>query len=132
MRKEQVPQEDNATFGGERKLVYATDDSGRYTSVTTSGWKVEEVVTSGAVEEFQRMENEARARVQRGEASPLEYHMYARRMDVVTLAQSTSLFAWRVRRHLQPRHFATLKPKLLQRYADALGLSVDELRRLPD
>jgi hypothetical protein len=56
--------------------------------------------------------------------------MYARRMDVALLSQTSGFWQWRVRRHLQPRHFAALSPaQLLTRYADALGLSVPTLQR---
>lgn len=126
-----MPQEQNATLRGVRKLVYAVDDSGHYEGTTSTGSKVEETVTTQAIEEFIRLRDEVRARVVAGTASPLEYHMYDRRMDLQTLAQITGIWTWRVRRHLQPRHFATLKRSLLERYADVLGLTVEQLTTLP-
>lgn len=131
MQIDEVPQENSHTFGGERKAVYATGSDGRYTMVPSTGSRVEELVTSQALDELARQRDEARARVEAGISSPLEYHMYERRMDLLTLAQSTGLFRWRVRRHLKPAVFAKLGPKLLQRYADALGLTIEALRRLP-
>ena len=132
MRIDEVPQEDNATLGGHRKAVYALGEDGRYTLVPTTGWKVEETVTTEAVAAFARQAEAALARARAGQASPLEYHMYDRRMDLQTLAQCTGLFRWRVRRHLRPAVFARLSPALLARYADALGLSVETLRSLPE
>jgi hypothetical protein len=41
------------------------------------------------------------------------------------------VWRWRIRRHFRPTIFARLGPKLLQRYADTLGISVDTLRQLP-
>jgi hypothetical protein len=131
MKLDEVPQENNATLAGERKLVYALGDSGRYTGIASSGSKVEETVTCQAIEEFHRLRDEVRSRVTAGSASTLEYHMYALRMDPATLAQSVGMFGWRVRHHLKPAVFPSLKPKLLQRYADVLGLSVAELFVLP-
>ena len=72
-----------------------------------------------------------RERVRAGTASPLEYWMYQRRLDVALLSQVTGFWQWRVRRHLQPRHFAALPPRHLARYAEALGLDVRQLRTLP-
>jgi hypothetical protein len=57
--------------------------------------------------------------------------MYEKRMDIAILAQSTGLWQWRVRRHLQPAHFAKLSNKLLEKYAEALGMTVDQLKSLP-
>jgi hypothetical protein len=71
---------------------------------------------------------EARARVRRGEASPLEYFMKFRQMDVGLLAGNVGMFKWRVKRHLKPAKFRKLKPALLARYAECLDVSPVELR----
>ncbi|HEY0817355.1 MAG TPA: hypothetical protein VGD46_01170 [Rhizobacter sp.] len=126
-----VPQEGNATLGGHRKAVYARDANGRMVIAPSAGWEAEEIVTSNAVETLHAQAEDARRRVQAGTASPLEFWMYERRMDVPLLSQTSGFWQWRVRRHLRPEVFATLPEKHLQRYADALGVSVAELRKLP-
>jgi len=130
MRKEEVPQEGNATLAGHRKAVYAVDDDGRLKIVTSRGWEVEEIVTRQALEDIERHSQKARERALAGEISPLEYHMYRARMDIALLSQTTGLWRWRVRRHFKPEVFAHLSASLLERYADALGISVEALRRL--
>jgi len=132
MRVDEVPQDNSATFAGGRKAMYALGEDGKYRIVPSSGWEVEETVTTMAVAEFNEQAEQALARVKAGQSAPLEYHMYARRMDLQTLAQTTGMFRWRVRRHLKPNVFARLPDKILIRYADALGMTVAELRRLPD
>jgi hypothetical protein len=131
MRKDEVPQENNSTLSGGRKAVYAIGEDGHYGIVASTGSKVEETVTTQAINELLRQRDECRLRVEAGLASPLEYHMYDRRMDLVTLAQSVGMFAWRVRHHLKPRVFPRLRHKLLQRYAEALGLPLETLCSLP-
>lgn len=126
-----VPQEGNATLGGHRKALYARDAQGRMVIAASRGWEAEEIVTSHAVEALQAQAEAARARAAAGLASPLEYWMYARRMDVGLLAQSTGFWRWQVRRHLRPEVFARLPAAKLQRHADALGLTIDVLRQLP-
>jgi len=95
------------------------------------GWEVEEIVTSHAVDTLQAQAEATRLRVLAGSASPLEYWMYACRMDVALLSQTSGFWQWRVRRHLKPAHFARLSPVQLGRYADALGKTVDQLRHVP-
>jgi hypothetical protein len=126
-----VPQEGNATLDGHRKLMYARDASGHTVTVGSRGWEAEEIVTTHAVDALVAQAEDARARVRAGSASTLEFWMYERRMDVALLSQTSGFWQWRVRRHLQPRIFASLPAGHLARYADALGLSVDALRRLP-
>ncbi|MEJ8853952.1 hypothetical protein WKW79_05200 [Variovorax robiniae] len=126
-----VPQEGNATLNGHRKLMYARDASGHTVTVGSRGWEAEEIVTTHAVDALVAQAEDARARVLAGAAAPLEFWMYERRMDVALLSQTSGFWQWRVRRHLQPTHFAALSPSQLARYADALGLSVEALKRLP-
>jgi hypothetical protein len=130
MRDRDVPQEGNATLGGHHKAVYAAAEDGKLRLVLSRGWEVEEIVTRQAVEDLERHAEAARARALAGEASPLEYHMYRARMDVALLSQSTGLWGWRVRRHLRPRVFERLPLRLRQRYAEALGVTLEALGKV--
>lgn len=131
MKRTEVPQDGNRTLGGERKAIYALDEKGVFERVKSTGWEVEECVTGLAIAEFDRLAKEARKRATGGLAAPLEYHMYARRMDVQALSEACGLARWRVRRHLKPAVFARLPARLRARYAQALGLPEEELSRLP-
>ncbi len=131
MELEAVPQDDNRTLGGYRKAVYARDADGRIRAVATTGWEVEELVTTQAADALRRQAEQARLDALAGRTSPLTYWMYERRMDLPLLAQSTGLWQWRVRRHLQPERFAHLSDQLLARYAQALGLPVETIRHCP-
>ena len=127
MREREVPQEGNRSLAGHRKAVYAVAEDGKLRLVPSRGWEVEEIVTRQAVEDLERRAEEARTRVLAGQSSPLEYHMYRARMDLELLSQTTGLWRWRVRRHFKPAVFARLKLALQQRYAEALGVSVEAL-----
>ena len=131
MDKGAVPQDASPTYGGLRKLLYAVDERGQYTGVPSSGWEVESFSTELAVAELERLGGEALRRAHAGTTSALEYHMFARRMDFDTLASVSGMWHWRLRRHLRPAVFARLPDRILQRYADAMGIAVAELRALP-
>lgn len=126
-----VPQEGNKTLGGHKKAVYAKDVGGHIVAVASKGWEVEEIVTSQAVEEMQALTEAARQHVLNGSSAPLEYWMCARRMDLLLLAQTTGIWRWRIRRHFRPEIFARLSPGVLARYAEALGLTIQQLKHLP-
>jgi hypothetical protein len=127
----EVPQEGNATLAGLRKAVYARNTENRIVSVASAGWEVEEIVTQQAADIFSAYTAAAHARVLQGESSPLEYWMYAQRMDLATFAQSSGIWRWRIRRHFRPALFARLRPATLDRYAEALGISRQTLCQLP-
>jgi len=127
MRESEVPQEGSRTLAGHRKAVYAVAENGKLRLVPSRGWEVEEIVTRQAVEDLERRAEQARARARAGQSSPLEYHMYRARMDLELLSQTTGLWRWRVRRHFRPAVFSRLPLALKQRYAAALGVSVEAL-----
>ena len=129
MLESEVPQEGNATLGGHRKALYARDADGKLQIVQSTGWEVEEIVTRQAVDDLNRLAEESRLRVNSGLTSALEYHMHKARMDVPLLAQTTGLWQWRIRRHFRPTVFASLSTALRRRYADAMGLTVDQLNK---
>ena len=129
MLDSEVPQEGNSTLGGHRKAMYARGTDGKLHIVQSAGWEVEEIVTRQAVEDLDRLAEDARQRVATGRTSPLEYHMHKARMDVPLLSQVTGLWQWRIRRHFRPDIFRNLSAGLLRRYGDAMGLSVEQLKK---
>ena len=131
MDNSQVPQHNISTYADNKKAIYAVDENGDYTIVASSGWEVEEEATKQALVELERLANNAYDQVVSGEVSPLYFHMYNRRMDLQTLAQTTGLFKWRIKRHFKPMIFNKLSKKMLECYGDTLGISVEDLCTLP-
>ncbi len=129
MLDSEVPQEGNSTLGGHRKAMYARGTDGKLHIVQSAGWEVEEIVTKQAVDDLLRLTEEARQRVLAGQTSPLEYHMYRVRMDVPLLSQASGIWQWRIRRHFRPAVFAGLSASLLATYADAMGMTVEQLKK---
>ena len=129
MLDSEVPQEGNSTLGGHRKAMYARGADGKLHIVQSAGWEVEEIVTRQAVDDLLRLTEDARQRAQAGQTSPLEYHMYRVRMDVPLLAQASGIWQWRIHRHFRPTIFARLSPALLARYADAMGMTVEQMKK---
>ena len=130
MRTDDVPVRDDPLFEGQRKIVYVVDAQGRYVLAGSGGSEAEVAVTETAVAWFAQLAEDARQRAIRGETSALEYHMFRQRMDIPTLAQATGLWEWQVRRHQRVEKFAHLSPRLLDLYAEAMGLTVAQLKKL--
>lgn len=128
MKTDEVPQDEVSPL---RRALYAVDQNGRYTVAESSGWQAEKVATRVALEDFQRDAAAAYQRCLNGQSGTLEYHMYALRMDVDTLADASGLAKWRVRRHLRPSVFPRLPQRLQSRYARAMQVPVADLAQLP-
>ena len=132
MKKKDVPQDNNRTYGGHKKVIYAINTNGDYEKIPSDGWETEEFATLMAVNELDDLANEAMGRVQQGVSSPLEYHMYAKRLDILGLAQATGFFQWQIKRHFKPAIFKRLSDRKLSRYLAVLGLNKDEFLSLPE
>lgn len=130
MRVQDVPQ-DECLFEGWREICYAVDDSGQYVSVPSAGWDPANIANIQAWEDIRAGLKEAAGQARDGTMSPLHYHMRKNLMDSKLLAGYARMAHWRVKRHLQPRVFNRLKPRVLERYARVFGLSVEELRDIP-
>ncbi len=126
-----VPQEGNRTMGHHRRAMYAREKNGRIVIVPSRGGEVDETVTLQALERIRELAEEALARVQAGKTSPLEYWMYAQRLDLTQLSQVTGFWKWRIRRHFRPEIFAALPAETLAQYAGVMGITIEQLRRLP-
>jgi len=130
MKTRDVPQEESI-LAGHQRACYAQDENGRYVVVGSIGWEVEKIVNGQANDEVRAQIAQALAGARRGELSPLAYHMARRQMDLGLLAAYTGFSRLRIRWHLRPKVFAGLPERVLQRYAEAMQLPLDQLRALP-
>jgi hypothetical protein len=129
MKVEEVPQD--ARFFKDsviRDVAYAVDDAGNYTSVISEGWEVKNDALDMTWNEIDEKCEEIRVQVLAGKVSPLAYHLEKNIMDIGLLAKYTGQYKWRVKRHLNPQKFARLDNSILSKYAEALRMSIDELK----
>ncbi|WP_394228158.1 hypothetical protein [Pseudoalteromonas spongiae] len=132
MKKDQVPQDNSKIYQGQSKLVYAVDEMGHYAGVKSSGWDVESFATQYAVDDLNQQAEDTLAEVQQGKVSALKYHMLCARHDVLSLSQVTGFFQWQIKRHFKPRVFNTLSAKALARYCEALAITEQQLKEIPE
>lgn len=130
MKVDQVPQDDSILEGHSR-ACYAQDAAGRYVVAPSRGWQVEAIANRQAVSDVERKIAQSAYDVAQGRASPLAYHMACCHMDARLLAAHCGIWSWRIRRHLRPAVFARLPDRVLQRYADALGIDLVLLKEAP-
>ena len=131
MKISEIPQDKIKTLQGAKKALYAVDDQGNYTQSTTSGWEAEEIVLNQVIDDFEEKARQAVSRVRKNETSPIEYFMYKRWMDPLTLAQVMGLYRWQVKRHFKPAVFKKLDDKTLSEYARVFGVSSEALKNFP-
>ncbi|MBA4417537.1 MAG: hypothetical protein C0392_06470 [Syntrophus sp. (in: bacteria)] len=129
MEKKEVPQ-DRGIYGKCTGICYAVDENGKYVLSPSAGWEPANIANQQAWELMEEQIAETRERVKRGELSPLAYYMARNLMDVKILAQYIGLPKWRVKRHLKPRVFRRLNPRLLERYAKLFNIKMEQLMEM--
>ena len=127
-----VPQDNISTHKKEKKAIYAKDTNGKLQTISSTGWNVEETVTTQAIEDINEHMLKALEEVKSGKKSPLYYYMYKKRMDLLLLSQMTSFFKWTIKRDFNPKVFAKMKTSRLLEYCDVLGIELDEIKDLPN
>ena len=129
MKKEDVPQDlvyfkDNLI----RDVMYAVDENGHYTSVLSDGWSVKNDALSVVWEDIREQCEVVRRQVLAREVSPLAYHIKKSLLNIGLLSAYAGIPKRKIRKHLQYDEFMKLDESTLQKYADAMRITVDELK----
>lgn len=128
MKKKEVPQDNEGLQEDKlRDLCYAVDEDGNYITVKSSGWEPKNAAMKQAWEEIHIRVEEARQKVLKGECSILAYHMEKNIMAVKLLSQYTGIPKRKIRKHLKPEVFEKLRPGILQKYAEAFNITIENL-----
>ncbi len=128
MKKTEVPQDNEGLHDGKfRDLCYAVDDEGKYVTVHSTGWSPKNEAMKQAWEEIHIKVDEARKKVINGELSILAFHMEKNIMAIKLLSQYTGISRRKIKKHLKPVDFDRLEANVLQKYADAFNISIEEL-----
>ncbi|MEW5802666.1 MAG: hypothetical protein AB1847_11260 [bacterium] len=129
MRKDEVPQ-DEGLLGAWHEVSYAVDKDGKYVQVHSSGWEPANAANNLAWQKIHQEVEEIRRQVERGDLSPLAYHMARHHMNIGLLAQYTHQSRRKVKQHLTLKGFKKLSSREMKLYADIFDLSIEELGRI--
>ena len=133
MKTEDVPQ-DLLYFKNNviRDVMYAVDENGHYTSVVSDGWSVKNEALSTVWEDIREQCEEIRRQVLAKEVSPLAYHIKKSLLDIGLLSAYAEIPKRKIRKHLQYNEFMKLDEHTLQQYADAMRITVNELKQVDE
>jgi len=133
MKKEEVPQDlPYYESHSHRDLLYVIDENGRYVSVVSDGWSVKNDAIKAVWDEIQEECDEIRQQFIEKKISPLAYHIKKSLQDVVILSAYSGIPKRKIRKHLKYEEFMKLDEKTLQKYADAMRITVEELKQVKE
>ncbi|TDX84258.1 hypothetical protein [Epilithonimonas xixisoli] len=129
MKKQDIPQdESNLQSANMTEMLYVTDENNNYTTAQSIGWEAKKAALDESMELIYERIEEAKQNVANNIVSPIIYFMELNKMDLQVLAAYVDKWQWTVKRHSKPHVFKKLSDSTLKKYADAFGISVDELK----
>ncbi|WP_153396191.1 hypothetical protein [Chryseobacterium vaccae] len=129
MKKQDLPQdESNLKSANMTEVLYVTDENDNYTTANSTGWDAKKAALDESMELIHERIEEAKQDVANGKVSPIIYFMELNKMDLAVLAAYVEMWQWRVKRHAKPKVFKSLSESVLKKYADAFGISTEELK----
>jgi len=133
MKKEDVPQ-DLEYFKGSvvRDCTYAVDENGRYTPVVSDGWSLKNDAVKAVWDEIREQCEEVRQQVIAKQVSPLAFHLKKTLQDVGMLSAYSGIPKRKIRNHLKYDEFMKLDDSTLQKYADSMRITIEELKRIDE
>ena len=130
MKKEDIPQDLGALGKITGEIVYAVDESGKYSTVLSNGWEVKTAALDVAWKDVEQRILAAKEKVDRRQASPILFFMELRVMDIGIVSAYTGFWKWQVKRHLKYPVFEKLSESRLRKYAELFEVSVNELKTM--
>lgn len=127
MKKLDIPNEENSTLSGHKKVMYAPNNEGVFERINY-GSSIEEYATKQAVNEYEELKAKTLQEIKNNNATPIEYFMYENRMDLPTLASVTGFFQFTIKRDLKVKNYKKLNDKRLAIYANAFGIEIKDLK----
>lgn len=129
MKKQDLPQdESNMKSANMTEVLYVTDENDNYTTANSIGWNAKKAALDESMELIHERIAEAKQNVANNLVSPIIYFMELNKMDFQVLASYVGMWQWSVKRHAKPKTFKKLSDQTLKKYADAFGISVEELK----
>lgn len=132
MKVDEVPQDKGMIGEYGHEVCYAVGSNGKYTLSPSLGWEAKNIVNDQAWELIAVETEKAYLLVRSGELSPIAYYQAKHQMDIGLLASYVGMARWRVKRHRRPTVFTRLPERILRRYATVFGVSIAELKTVPE
>jgi hypothetical protein len=128
MKINEVPQDKGYLVEGRiSDLNYAVDGEGHYTSRQSAGWEPKNEAMKLAWDQVYEHAGEIRRQILDGILSPIALYMELNVMDVPILAAYMGIPKRKVRKHLKMKEFLKLSGEMINRYAEVLNITPEEL-----
>ncbi len=110
-------------------ILYVEKEDGTYGPIQTGSY-----LTKNFLEDYElkrkHLEEFLKSEVQPGKSSPIYLYMVLEDLTISELSARVNLRQGKVKKHLEAKHYQSLKIELLERYAEVFDITVPDMLRL--
>jgi hypothetical protein len=121
-------QNGNLVDANTRRVRYTVDDRGNVVEEYEEMTEYGAIVAENLFDLYRDRAEEAKERIRRKKASPLEYFMHQAQIEIELVIALTGYSRRQVKKHMKPDVFKTLGDEVLQRYAQAFLIDIDTIK----
>lgn len=122
--------EKDAQFKTDRKLIlYVEKNNGAYHPIETGSYMIE-TYFDDFLEKRRNLQKTYSVKLRNGEISPIEYYRVIINISISDLAMRIGISHRKVKKHLLPEYFQSIKLDILKRYADVFRIPVANMFQL--
>jgi hypothetical protein len=121
-------QNGNLVDANTRRVRYSVDDRGNVVEEYEEMTEYGVIVAENLFDLYRDRAEEAKERIRRKKASPLEYFMHQAQIEIELVIALTGYSRRQVKKHMKPDVYKTLGDDVLQRYAQAFLIDIDTIK----
>jgi transcriptional regulator with XRE-family HTH domain len=111
--------------------MYVEKKDGEYNAIETGSYMIE-THFDDFLEKRSHLRSNYSDKLRNGEISPIEFHRVLINISIADLATRIGLNSRKVKKHLKPEHFKSIKLEILKRYAEVFRIPVANFFQLID
>lgn len=125
---EETCQKEELIYKNNRELFYYYDKEKKcYARKVAYQYENNQLIIKQGWDALETRLEEIIKKINAGELSILAYYMERSQMDVTMLSQYSGIRRWKVKKHLVPKGFRKISNKSIEKYANALDISIQQL-----
>jgi hypothetical protein len=110
-------------------ILYVEKEDGSYGPIQTGSY-----LTRNFLDDYElkrrHLEESLREKIHNKEISPVQYFMILEDLTLSELSARAGLRKGKVRKHLEYASFQSIRPDILQKYAEVFNVSLEEMEKL--
>ena len=113
-------------FDGHKMTMFVEKEDGSYDTIQTGSYLVKNYLDD-FWEKMKHFKKTALTQLKNNKISPIAYYLIVKEMAPADVATRVGISTSQVKKHMNPKHFGSMKLSVAQQYAEVFGIPVADL-----